>query len=182
MDGVHTDHPFCYACLGQSDAMLSAAVGSTLHYVPLDTVNYGLGGSRGIPDRHPLTIEEAKKRFRPPSSSSSSAAATSTITVTLPDGRVIEIEKPTPPGGAQPKAAVTSNDTEGGVLLLEKYTNSPGARIDWMNGAVATEDKEEVRRVALDRLASLRRDAVKAFEEHGAGQVWSQGGARTCIK
>lgn len=60
---LQTDHPFCYACLDKADAMLSEALGSALRYVPLDTINYGTG-TRALPDRQPMTVEEAKIRFR----------------------------------------------------------------------------------------------------------------------
>jgi hypothetical protein len=228
-------------------------VGSALQYVPLDTINYGMGGSHGLPDRHPMAIEEAKARCSDGDGGGDDATAQLIQSLLAaqqsPSPSPLQQQQQQqqrqqlgsggsaghlgPEGSAIPEGSAVT--PQGQVLLdlaekqqqelakgtakksIEHYTDTPSARIAWMNGALADEDKVSlsvlsrqvcaqsahpnspnarmartyahvisgqpaVRRVALERMAELRCDSVRAFEEHGAGKNWSQGGKRTSIK
>jgi hypothetical protein len=222
-------------------------VGSALQYVPLDTINYGMGGSHGLPDRHPMAIEEAKARCSD-GDGDCCAASSDCMSWAVASSPLQQQQQQQqrqqlgsggsaghlgPEGSAIPEGSAVT--PQGQVLLdlaekqqqelakgtakksIEHYTDTPSARIAWMNGALADEDKVSlsvlsrqvcaqsahpnspnarmartyahvisgqpaVRRVALERMAELRCDSVRAFEEHGAGKNWSQGGKRTSIK
>jgi hypothetical protein len=174
--GLQTDHPFCYACLDKAHAMLSQAVGSNLAYVPLDTINYG-SGTRALPDRQPMSVEEAKIRFR---------AKTARELKDNPLLAAVAGAVAGSTGGIQ----ISNPNDQAKIEKLDRHSKSlvesplTADHIDWMNGALAEEDKGEVRKVARERMAKLRRDAVLGFEAQARREGWGSNGAgvRSSVK
>ena len=156
---LQTDHPFCYACLESADEMLSKYMSGNPQYVPLDTVNYGSFRKAHL-DRQPMSVAEAMTRFR----------ATTTK----------ELQK-NPAAATELATAALDRLDKKCRSLVESPLSSD--QIDWFEGAVAEEDKQEVRRVAREQMAHMRRSSVLRFENQALQEGWTKGrSVRTSVK
>jgi hypothetical protein len=193
---LQTDHPFCYACLEKADEMLSKYMTGTPQYVPLDTVNYGTVG-KAHPDRQPMSVAEAMTRFRATTTKelqeNPAAAAESAAAVGLggkPWGEEDDSQaaKKSLQQQLSSNSLITPND-QAELDRLDRHCRSlvesplSSDQIDWFDGAVAEEDKQEVRRVAREQMAHLRRSSVLRFESQAMREGWSSGrNVRSSVK
>lgn len=187
---LQTDHPFCYACLEKADQMLSKYMTGNPQYVPLDTVNYGSVG-QAHPDRQPMSVAEARTRFR------------ATTTKELQENPAGAVESATAVGlGGKPWGE--GDESQAGEKVLQQQLTSSNLlvtpndqaeldrldrqcrslvesplssdQIDWFEGTVAEEDRQEVRRVAREQMAHMRRSSVLRFESQAVREGWTTAG------